>query len=162
MLSTVCFYTIYNTFGVLLILLKHLKIFIVINKIWDIQATHIYKVLKFGAAWLNFRRLLGLGVVGPEPYETNCGLWIWAIQIKFDWLIDWGMVLSVIVFFYQFKKKYKMHPQGALIMFLAPFDPLFSGRKTICVTMETPILGTEYPKRKPRSPLKNNSFDQSF
>ena len=24
-----------------------------------------------------------------KPYETNCGLWIWAIQIKFDWLIDW-------------------------------------------------------------------------
>ena len=22
-----------------------------------------------------------------KPYETNCGLWIWAIQIKFDWLI---------------------------------------------------------------------------
>ena len=25
-----------------------------------------------------------------KPYETNCGLWIWAIQIKFDWLIDVG------------------------------------------------------------------------
>ena len=24
-----------------------------------------------------------------KPYETNCGLWIWAIQIQFDWLIDW-------------------------------------------------------------------------
>ena len=24
-----------------------------------------------------------------KPYDTNCGLWIWAIQIKFDWLIDW-------------------------------------------------------------------------
>ena len=24
-----------------------------------------------------------------KPYETNCGLWIWAILIKFDWLIDW-------------------------------------------------------------------------
>ena len=24
-----------------------------------------------------------------QPYETNCGLWIWAIQIKFDWLVDW-------------------------------------------------------------------------
>ena len=23
-----------------------------------------------------------------KPYETNCGLWIWAIQIKLDWLID--------------------------------------------------------------------------
>ena len=23
-----------------------------------------------------------------KPYETSCGLWIWAIQIKFDWLID--------------------------------------------------------------------------
>ena len=23
-----------------------------------------------------------------KPYETNCGLWIWAIQIKFDWLIE--------------------------------------------------------------------------
>ena len=23
-----------------------------------------------------------------KPYETNCGLWIWAIQIQFDWLID--------------------------------------------------------------------------
>ena len=23
-----------------------------------------------------------------KPYETNCCLWIWAIQIKFDWLID--------------------------------------------------------------------------
>ena len=22
------------------------------------------------------------------PYETNCDLWIWAIQTKFDWLID--------------------------------------------------------------------------
>ena len=22
-----------------------------------------------------------------KPYETNCGLWIWAIQIKFDWLM---------------------------------------------------------------------------
>ena len=28
-----------------------------------------------------------------KPYETNCGLWIWAIQIKFDWLIDWWDVL---------------------------------------------------------------------
>ena len=26
-----------------------------------------------------------------KPYETNCGLWIWAIQIKFDWLIDWQL-----------------------------------------------------------------------
>ena len=25
-----------------------------------------------------------------KPYETNCGLWIWAIQIKFDWLIESG------------------------------------------------------------------------
>ena len=24
-----------------------------------------------------------------KPYETNCGLWIWAILIKFDWFIDW-------------------------------------------------------------------------
>ena len=24
-----------------------------------------------------------------KPYETNCDLWIWAIQIKFNWLIDW-------------------------------------------------------------------------
>ena len=23
-----------------------------------------------------------------KPYETNCDLWIWAIQIKFDWLIE--------------------------------------------------------------------------
>ena len=22
-----------------------------------------------------------------KPYETNCELWIWALQIKFDWLI---------------------------------------------------------------------------
>ena len=22
-----------------------------------------------------------------KPYETNCDLWIWAIQIRFDWLI---------------------------------------------------------------------------
>ena len=29
-----------------------------------------------------------------KPYETNCGLWIWAIQIKFDWLIDDVSVLS--------------------------------------------------------------------
>ena len=29
-----------------------------------------------------------------KPYETNCGLWIWAIQIKFDWLIeDWPVLL---------------------------------------------------------------------
>ena len=28
-----------------------------------------------------------------KPYETNCGLWIWAIQIKFDWLIDWSIWL---------------------------------------------------------------------
>ena len=27
-----------------------------------------------------------------KPYETNCGLWIWAIQIKFDWLIDWLII----------------------------------------------------------------------
>ena len=25
-----------------------------------------------------------------KPYETNCDLWIWAIQTKLDWLIDWG------------------------------------------------------------------------
>ena len=30
-----------------------------------------------------------------KPYETNCGLWIWAIQIKFDWLIDWYVTGSV-------------------------------------------------------------------
>ena len=26
-----------------------------------------------------------------KPYETSCGLWIWAIQIKFDWWLieDW-------------------------------------------------------------------------
>ena len=23
-----------------------------------------------------------------KPCETNCGLWMWAIQIKFDWLIE--------------------------------------------------------------------------
>ena len=23
-----------------------------------------------------------------KPYETNCDLWIWTIQIKFDWLIE--------------------------------------------------------------------------
>ena len=26
-----------------------------------------------------------------KPYETNCDLWIWAIQIKFDWFIDWSL-----------------------------------------------------------------------
>ena len=26
-----------------------------------------------------------------KPCETNCDLWIWAIQIKFDWLIDWRL-----------------------------------------------------------------------
>ena len=31
-----------------------------------------------------------------KPYEMNCGLWIWAIQIKFDWLIDWHDVCSGI------------------------------------------------------------------
>ena len=31
-----------------------------------------------------------------KPYETNCGLWIWAIQIKFDWLIDWMNELCLI------------------------------------------------------------------
>ena len=24
-----------------------------------------------------------------KPYETNCDLWIWAIQIQFYWFIDW-------------------------------------------------------------------------
>ena len=28
-----------------------------------------------------------------KPYETNCDLWIWAIQIKFDWLIIWNSPL---------------------------------------------------------------------
>ena len=23
------------------------------------------------------------------PYETSCDLWIWALQIQLDWLIDW-------------------------------------------------------------------------
>ena len=31
-----------------------------------------------------------------KPYETNCGLWIWAIQIKFDWLIDWWYLTSLL------------------------------------------------------------------
>ena len=31
-----------------------------------------------------------------KPYETNCGLWIWAIQIKFDWLIDWCMMREIL------------------------------------------------------------------
>ena len=30
-----------------------------------------------------------------KPYETNCGLCIWAIQIKFDWLIDWLILEGV-------------------------------------------------------------------
>ena len=35
-----------------------------------------------------------------KPYETNCGLWIWAIQIKFDWLIDFcgGRLVSPLGF----------------------------------------------------------------
>ena len=33
-----------------------------------------------------------------KPYETNCGLWIWAIQIKFDWwLIDSLWYISLII-----------------------------------------------------------------
>ena len=27
-----------------------------------------------------------------NPYETNCDFWIWAIQIKLDWLIDYILV----------------------------------------------------------------------
>ena len=33
-----------------------------------------------------------------KPYETNCGLWIWAIQIKFDWLIDWYQIYFSEIF----------------------------------------------------------------
>ena len=33
-----------------------------------------------------------------KPYETNCDLWIWAIQIKFDWLIEGYTLISDIVF----------------------------------------------------------------
>ena len=34
-----------------------------------------------------------------KPYETNCGLWIWAIQIKFDWLIDYYSITLAGFFF---------------------------------------------------------------
>ena len=35
-----------------------------------------------------------------KPYETNCGLWIWAIQIQFDWLIDWNIIRTHSVNFH--------------------------------------------------------------
>ena len=31
-----------------------------------------------------------------KPYETNCDLWIWAIQIQFDWLIDSLSVVATV------------------------------------------------------------------
>ena len=45
---------------------------------------------------------------------------------------------------------------AALILFLAPFDPLLSGRKMIYITMETPIASTKYSERKPKYQMQKN------
>ena len=58
-----------------------------------------------------------------------------------------------------------LYPQAAMILFLAPFDPLLSGRKMIYITMETPIANTKYSEWKPKYQIHKNSsfsFDQSF
>ena len=34
-----------------------------------------------------------------KPYETSCDLWIWAIQIKFDWLIDFYLCAESVLCF---------------------------------------------------------------
>lgn len=39
-------------------------------------------------------------------------------------------------------------PQAAMIQFLALFDPLFSRKKHIYVTIETPVGSTKYSERK--------------
>ena len=31
-----------------------------------------------------------------KPYETNCDLWIWAMQIKFDWLIEYMILFKSV------------------------------------------------------------------
>lgn len=46
------------------------------------------------------------------------------------------------------KTQYVLCPQAGLILFLAPFDPLLSGRKMIYITMETPIVSTKYSSPK--------------
>ena len=51
----------------------------------------IYRIYSFSLLLL---RVKGRGChTLLKPYETNCGLWIWAIQIKFD-LIDWLIDIS--------------------------------------------------------------------
>ena len=45
--------------------------------------------LTCGSLWAVYFLFKGRGChTLLKPYETDCGLWIWAIQIKFDWLID--------------------------------------------------------------------------
>lgn len=50
--------------------------------------------------------------------------------------------------FFKRKTQFVLYLQAALILFLAPFDPLLSGRKMIYITMETPIASTKYSQRK--------------
>ena len=72
----------------------------------DIYCTSVHPGRGIPPMWLSLRFLLSfypvffcsfslllLRVKGRgchtllKPYKTNCGLWIWAIQIKFDWLM---------------------------------------------------------------------------
>ena len=53
-----------------------------------------------------------------KPYETNCGLWIWAIQIEFDWLIDW------LIYHHRFNSYFYMH--GFLLAVFLTLERCFS------------------------------------
>lgn len=53
-------------------------------------------------------------------------------------------------------------PQAALILFIAPFDPLLREREMIYITMETPIANTKKKTKMPQPEEKENKIPSSF
>lgn len=70
-------------------------------------------------------------------------------------------------FYFYLEKKFKLHPQAALILFLAPFDPLLSRKKNDFNHHgnTTKIFRKEKPKMPNPKKTKQNigfGFDHSF
>ena len=80
-----------------------------------------------------------------KPYETNCGLWIWAIQIKFDWLIDWLIFLPTHI------NSLQLYSPQTLLTHLSPEIFVFFFFRFILhlLRVTSPLAGNESSRWSP-------------
>lgn len=87
-------------------------------------------------------------------FRTSSIFWFYVVWRLPETFFLYKFRLQTFSAFYFLKNKiqFVLHPQASLILFLAPFDPLW--KKMICITMATP---TEHKKKKKTYQENNNN-----